>query len=714
MSLTTRLRTGTLLTVSSAVLFGAGWLTARRTAPAPIPGNSGDSAPAAAVTPAPPSTAGTQAAVKTPPLGGPLPAEAAKLLGSLDPAGGLKSQAAILQYASTLDVAAARAAARSFMGKGWSTDKNTGQLSAAVFTRWAELDPQGVIESARTSGDQFYRWNAMSAGFDAMATKDPATAWRTASTFGPMKGEAQRSVIMALSAKDPGTAFKFASEVKSREGSWAMSSVMSTWAEKDPMAAGEAARGLPLGQVRSQALEGLMERWAITDYDAATAWAATLPSTQEKVAATTSALQALSQMDPEKSLKLLESADVGTNRANIISQAISNLALRDFDLAMSQASGFTNFMDKTGALSALARNASEENRDKILKLAASLPANLARSIYQGGMWERMYSDPVGLTEAVEKIPLASVREQAMTQALRSLSYYQPDEAIKLFGKLQSTSQQPETASQIASALAWTDPEKAVAWAGNLGTEALKKSALSSAISNWARSDPEKAGLEIAKIQNPDTRAEVTRSVALSLAGRSLGEAEKWAGSLSGADQSAALGKVVEQAAMQAPDRVESLYSRFVTSLSPADAAKSENQAVARTVATQIAQTDAGKAAAWSLALPEGGARDEAVSGVVSTWAGYDAVGASQWVQNLPEGKGRDLATGNLVNTIARDDPESAWAWATSIGDSARRRDAAAAALAGWKANGNRAAAQAALNAGGFSEADHQELARKLQ
>jgi hypothetical protein len=103
-----------------------------------------------------------------------------------------------------------------------------------------------------------------------------------------------------------------------------------------------------------------------------------------------------------------------------------------------------------------------------------------------------------------------------------------------------------------------------------------------------------------------------------------------------------------------------------------------------------------------------------VAGVVSTWAGYDAQAASAWLHEVPAGKGRDLAAGNLVNTIARDDPESAWVWATSIGDNARRREAAAAALAGWKANGNREAAQSALDAGGFSEEDYRELARKLE
>lgn len=214
------LRKGLLLTLAASAVFAAGWLAGRR-----IPGGkngvsqpNSDAVAVAALTDsksggnAPPpgkSPTGTTASSRSE-----LPESAAKLLNSLDPSGGLKSQAAILQYASGLDAATARAAAQSFMGRGWSTDKNTQQLSAALFTRWAELDPQGVIESARTSGDQYFRWNAMSAGFDALSRKDPSAAWQTASSFGPLKAEAQRSVIYALGSQNPSMAFKFASEAK--------------------------------------------------------------------------------------------------------------------------------------------------------------------------------------------------------------------------------------------------------------------------------------------------------------------------------------------------------------------------------------------------------------------------------------------------------------------------------------------------------------------
>lgn len=701
--------------VAASAGFGGGWWAGRKQIPATVRTDAPASAdPVAELIPVQSAASPVPAGKTAQAPGSALPAGVAALLKTLDPAGGLKSQSAILQYVSAMDGPAAKALAMSFEGKGYSADRNTSMLREAVFTRWAELDAEAVLRSARTSGDIYHRWNALSAGLNVLAQKDSTAAWERASAMGPLKEEAQRTLIASLSATNPEEAFALTSKMDGLYSNWAMESVMAAWVDRDPSAAGKAALDLAKGPMRSAAIGGLMERWAVTDYNGAAAFAASLSAPHERVAALSAALNSMARLKPEDTLAKLDGADVGSNRGQIIKAAIGSIAMRDFDSAMARVSSFTNYADKTGALSALAESASDGDRAKLLAMAATLPANLARSIYQGNIWQRMYSDPKGMAESVEKIPLAAVREQAINQAAQSLSYYQPDSAAELFGKLQSASQKPETAARIADRMADLNPEKAVEWAKTLGTEALKKSALSSAIQQWAGTDPEKAGQEIGKISNTETRAEVTRSVAKALAGRSLAEAERWVQTLSGQDRSSALGSVVEQAATQAPDRVESLYSSFATGLTPEAAARSENQAIARTVATQLAQTDATRAATWSLSLPEGGARDEAVSGVVSTWAAYDAVAASTWLHELPAGKGRDLAAGNLVNTIARDDPESAWAWATSIGDTARRREAAAAALSGWKANGDREAAQAALDAGGFGEEEYKELARKLE
>lgn len=196
--------------------------------------------------------------------------------------------------------------------------------------------------------------------------------------------------------------------------------------------------------------------------------------------------------------------------------------------------------------------------------------------------------------------------------------------------------------------------------------------------------------------------------------RSLSEAEKWASSLSGSQRSAALAAVVEAAAHQDPARSESLYQNFVASLSPADAARSENHEVARTIASRTAETDPAKAGIWATSLPEGGARDQALAGVAQTWAGYDPSATSAWIDTLPAGRGRDLAAQKLVTTVAQDDPDSAWAWTATIAEPDLRRTTAASVLLAWKENGRKADALKALEAASFTPEERKELSRKLE
>jgi hypothetical protein len=710
-------RTGLLLTLTAVSFFAlgrwrAGQVGGRGTITEPsgeAPGSTSDGGLTAGIS----KPDGRNAGHKLAGIGAGLPEGAARLLRSLDSSGSLGNQIAILQYARSLDPAAARAVAQTLTANGKLTDRNINLLSSAVFRRWAEQDPHGILQSAKSAGSRYFGMRAMEAGFAVLAARSPAAAWDAASGFGASKVEAQRSVIAALTDTNPQVAFDLIRTHK-KEGFPGLSDVMSGWAEKDPAAAAAATLSLPTDQ-RYAATEGLMSKWAVTDFAAASAWVSSMPEGREKNKAMTMALESLAFVDPDKSLRILRSCDIGKGRHDVVGTAIQALARKDFDSALKQAASFGNYLDQASALSALSGCAAGEDREKLLRLAASLPDRLAERVFSGDFWSRAYDNSSDMIAAVGKISEPSVREHAMGQLVDQLSSSDPAQAASLYDKLKSTSRRSELLDQISGGLAWReDPQKAMEWAQTLTTEAERKVPLTAAITAQAMRDTGKLAGLLAQVQNSDTRLEIVGKVAETLCIQKPGEASQWMDTLSGGERTAALGHAIEVAAGFSPERVPELYAKFTASLSPEDAARSENQGVARTVATQLAQDDVTKAAAWSLALPEGGSRDQAVAGVVSIWAGYDSAAASEWLRNLPQGQGRDLAAGNLVSTIANDDPESAWAWASSISDNARRREAAAAALAGWKANGNRAAAQAALDAGGFSEADYQELRRKLE
>ncbi|RYD30828.1 MAG: hypothetical protein EOP86_19200, partial [Verrucomicrobiaceae bacterium] len=337
MSLSSRLRTGALLTISAAAVFAAGRFTAPGRGPVPLGAAVGAGNTVLAVPawdgqePLPDAAAQAALTGKTAAPAGAAGDRAQKLLKSLTPGGGLKNQAAILQFAAGLDAASARGAAMSSLGKGWFGDQNSYQLYDAVFTRWAELDPEAVLQAAKTTGDQFFRYQTMNAAFAVLANKDSNQAWETANKMGPMRNESRRIILNALSATDPQKAFDLASNSKTSDRPWAMQNLMAQWGARDPQAAGAAAMKLPAGQTRNSAIGGLASRWAASDFESATAWASALPTAHERMNATSAAIQTLSQIDPEKCLTALKSADVGNNRTGIINQAMSSLALRDFD-----------------------------------------------------------------------------------------------------------------------------------------------------------------------------------------------------------------------------------------------------------------------------------------------------------------------------------------------------------------------------------------------
>jgi hypothetical protein len=76
---------------------------------------------------------------------------------------------------------------------------------------------------------------------------------------------------------------------------------------------------------------------------------------------------------------------------------------------------------------------------------------------------------------------------------------------------------------------------------------------------------------------------------------------------------------------------------------------------------------------WTMAT-EGGARDTAISGLVSTWYYTDSEGLSDWINTLPAGRDRDNALSVLVSKLKPNDRQIAIEVASKINDKRRREN----------------------------------------
>ncbi len=120
--------------------------------------------------------------------------------------------------------------------------------------------------------------------------------------------------------------------------------------------------------------------------------------------------------------------------------------------------------------------------------------------------------------------------------------------------------------------------------------------------------------------------------------------------------------------MGAPERWVSLIAKL-----PENARALASRTLARVWAAQSPE----EAVGWATAMPDGGARVEAVAGIASTWAAEDAPAAAIWIAAMTPGLERDRSAQALVQAIAEEFPREAWEWATSIVDTERRIGAAA-------------------------------------
>ncbi|CAN5140200.1 hypothetical protein BH23VER1_BH23VER1_04300 [soil metagenome] len=627
----------------------------------------------------------------------------------------LAAKAGVITYASGLDLAQVQAASQRLKNTEWGANTVDAVLRDALLERWAELDVESLIEVARTNSRSTLHYKGLAIAFATLAKSDSRAAWERSDQLGGNASYYARSgVIEQLKSTDPHLALSLLAESPDRQSNNFARQVLSEWVSRDPAAATAATEALPRGELRTTAIDSLAQSWSQRDFTAAFAWAGGLQNPADRVQALTASLNALASEDPERAFQQLEGTDLGSNRDHVLSTIVQSMAVRDVDRALTFALDRSTFRDKAASLSSLAENLNAEDTEKVLSAARDLPPHLAKSIYTNGIWRMASRHPDKLPTWLAQIPQASVREEISSRAVQNLSWYDPEAALKLFGQLQPGSQQENTAGYIAANLANNDPEAALKWAAGLTNTALRKQALASTFKTWADTDPTTAAAQLKSITDLETRTEITRSLAAGIAGRSLKEAEQWARKLTGTARSAALGAVVQNAAQADPTRAPDLYAEFAKSLSADDTLKSENHKVAATVAKQIAQTDPQQAITWANALPEGGARDEAIGSIAGVWAAYDPYATSGWLHDLPAGKGRDLATLGLVGTIARDDPDSAWAWTTTISDPAQLRQAATNVLQYYKSNGRLTDAVRALQSADLPEATRTELAKTLE
>jgi len=170
----------------------------------------------------------------------------------------------------------------------------------AVAIAWANQDLSGAVQWMRQLPGEGERTDALvTAAYEAARTQ-PVEALNLASELPP--GESRNDLIIHAAsqwaAQAPEDAAEWASHMPDANlRQRVLAEVATAWAESDPVTAATfAAQSLPPGKPQSDALVGVVQRWAPREPAAAAAWVAEFPAGTLR----DTALQELARLQPKQ------------------------------------------------------------------------------------------------------------------------------------------------------------------------------------------------------------------------------------------------------------------------------------------------------------------------------------------------------------------------------------------------------------------------------
>jgi RNA polymerase sigma factor (sigma-70 family) len=486
---------------------------------------------------------------------------------------------------------------------------------AALISEWVQVDAAGRLPFFLAKGrDETQRREF----FEEWLARAPRAAVDGGLAGGQGGWDTMaRECLTQIARAAPERVPEIASRLPKPENYWDRQAVQDAFAilgERDLTSARQAAEGVT-GDNQNQALEGVAQSWAKSDFDAVLKWARSLPANADRDEIIRAALVGKATVDPAAALDSVGLVPTGgryahfgtTTGARVLAEAGST----DFDLTASWMAAHPGGLGRDD-VEGLARTVTDRlNADPAAFLAARvadgsleaiLPAINSALLNNGGgqraaVWEWLKSQPE--TQTTQDLQL---------EVLRSAAFEDPSLALRLVSDLPNTPEGDKQLQELARSLF------------NGGNALSRFDALYQ--------------------QSPDRlRQPLVDAAFQSLSGSSLDDPQKWLSRLS---------------------------------LLPEASRPNATELLARAWGQQTPE----EALSWAATLPAGDLQNGAMAAVTAGWATKDAQGAAEWLASLPAGTQRDRDAEALASAVARDFPREAWTWVTSISDDSIRLRAA--------------------------------------
>ncbi|MGZ0708578.1 hypothetical protein ACWPKO_09585 [Coraliomargarita sp. W4R53] len=514
------------------------------------------------------------------------------------------------------------------------------QLRSMIATRWAQVDPQGMLAYAKQDSGMM-SYGLYSTLFSAWSKQDPQAAYAAALELDSQRSQqaAIQAVVNSIAETEPQRAIEMAKEYYGNEisgrGRWLYQSIYRNWAQRDGAAARQSALNLEEGIAKTSALSGAMQEWMSEDPVAALAWLDSLP---------------------------MDSAVYGSRK-----EVFRNFLNQDFEVAKDYIESVKDPLD----------------RRKIME-------NLQ---FHNLAWQKSYEEIEAVFDWIGTVTTGQVYDSRVSSIIGAMAQNDPDRAVDFVLSMRPGNARMNALSAIGGKLAETDPKLAFEFVDSLPYEDEKRRALSNMSWRLTQQGAESASVLVANSSDPLVQRQLAANITREWSNYDLDAARVWSESLTD-DQArkSALRSVINNWIESDPAATLFYIENTLET--------NDKSSVLRDAYSNWARNDPQAAVAWLGRLPESveGGKGDIYRGVANSFINHDPMAASEWIATLDDSPERDQSVETLVNNISKTDPEAGFIWAATVGDDGKRKTTLSRSVQEWIKTDPEAAYQAIVDA----------------
>lgn len=545
------------------------------------------------------------------------------------------------------------------------------QLLHSIMSAWTNADPDAAMSFVRDSPSKIFRGMADDALFRVLAETNPEDAVARAKQLsgGAERTNALGAVAQALVRSDPAEGLRLLEDTKELPDYMRMMLLEQVAASSPEAAVAALAKVSPANRDNFWNSDGVFSVWAAKDPEAVLAWAQSATDLDMKNSAFRAACRRMATDDPAGALQKIDGMPAHL-RGQLIGTVMQTWSDRDLPAALAAASALGKPAEREEAMAAIVERMDFSDPAEACKVVLAMPKGNARSgALENLSWTLRWLAPseaaatLAKFEGVEHSQLAGNLAGAMVAD-------DPEGAIKLFNSIPPTLRGEDKLSTFMWSLSRHDPQRALDFANSLNSATERSQAVRMAIQQLAQLSPQNAVKQVEAMSDANARQQAMVALAESWGSTDAEAALRWANSLTGDEQVAALAKLLPARAKNDPAAASAQLQELLQN--PGKNSGSALQSATGDLATEWAGRDPKQAAAWVAGLPAGTAAEQGATSLVTTWCVHDPSAAADWISGLPDGGVKDAAIEPLVQSVRQNDPATAFSWGLSMQDPAKR------------------------------------------